>query len=226
SVVHLKIQRCSDLDQFSCARRIDLWLLAGSKTRQLIAPAASHRGFALGFLARFLNEDDDMVDDLAIAWSDLRRPYPLVLFEPGRNSVVLVRNDSLGRNLDIILKLDDRVRFPELPSRFKLWKGRQVFIVALRCTGVYPRRAGIDLGLRETPVILNVTVGGIGEPRRHRASNDLFFDRSGPRSDLCVREKRHRSDFTGPMTFSAAIVKDRRNVPGEGDRTVGRSTGN
>ena len=64
----------------------------------------------------------------------------------------------------------------------------------------------------ETTLVGEVSVGRIGEPRRHLLVGDRGFDRARPRPRLLVGQERHRRDFARPMAGLTVLLQHRQHV--------------
>src|SRR5262249_13930504 len=88
--------------------------------------------------------------------------------------------------------------------------------VALGAALVDPRQESFLVLLRQPAVILELTVLGFGQPRRHAVLGDHFLDGGGPRLDVVVVHERHRPDLAGTMAFLAVLLQDARYFLGVG----------
>src|SRR5882762_5191449 len=61
--------------------------------------------------------------------------------------------------------LHHQIRRPQLPSVWKMRRGRQIGWVALSCSALYPLRKHADLAVRKPARSFEVTVPGLRRPR-------------------------------------------------------------
>ena len=97
---------------------------------------------------------------------------------------------------------------------------RHVLHVALGRAGRHPLDDGVDLGVAQRAVVLEVLDAQalVEVPGRHLPGLHAVADRAGPRPALLVGDERHRRDRIGPVARLALRLEDRRDVLGEGRR--------
>ena len=66
--------------------------------------------------------------------------------------------------------------------------------------------------LRERPIVGELTVRGIGEPRRHLPAFDLALDGTRPRPRVAEGQERHRRHLSGSMAGLAILLEDGEDV--------------
>ena len=166
----------------------------------------------------------DVMRDRQIARFDLERGNPRVLRESAGNDRGGPLDDVARRTRGHaeLRSSDDDVgrQLPAIRGPFK-WR-RCILRIAFRRAGVHPLRDRVDVGLLERPIVGKGSVLRIGEPRRHLAGDDSQFHRARPRPGLFVGQQRHRRDLARPMTRLTILLQDRKDVPGECDRSAGR----
>ena len=94
---------------------------------------------------------------------------------------------------------------------------RHVLHVALGRAGGHPLHDGVDLGVGERAVVLEVLDAQalVEMPGRHVPGLHAVANRTRPRPALLVGHERHRRDGIGPVARLALRLEDRRDVLGE-----------
>jgi PAT family beta-lactamase induction signal transducer AmpG len=88
---------------------------------------------------------------------------------------------------------------------YVLHGGGLVFCIALGSATVGPVHQRFHVGLAEPPLVLEVPVLRVREPRWHFPGENRRLDRLRPGAGLLIVHERHRSDFTGAMAVAALV---------------------
>ena len=164
------------------------------------------------------------MDDRSVARPDLERLDPLVLREVGLYLEVLIRNLAASWDRELCNR-HDCVRLTHAPAPQVVGRLGQVLWIALRGPSIDPTDDRVFLARCEPALVEPLPVCGVGMPRRHHTREDIGSNRACPGSRLLIREQRHRRDLAGPVTRSAVLVEDGRDVPGVGWLSRGRARG-
>src|SRR5262249_20931514 len=124
----------------------------------------------------------------------------------------------------VVFRLEHEIRLPELfgqhPSVtfLPLFSRRHIFGIAHRRARINPLDDGRDLFIAQRSIVseaLNAN-GLVDMPRRHIASDHAFADGFRPRPDFLISHQRHRRGSAFAMALFASLLKDSRDVLGEG----------
>ena len=90
--------------------------------------------------------------------------------------------------------------------------------IAQRGSAIDPARNGLDFGLGEPQVVLQVLDADMAVVAvwRHLAGHDLLLDRARPRPHFFEGRERHRPDRAGLMALLTVLLKNGRDITREG----------
>src|SRR5262249_53143508 len=137
--------------------------------------------------SRRAGDQYDVVDHVARTRPQLKAFDPLVFGETGRHDEVRVLDGALLRHRVGRRHFDDLVRLPDRPAFGERAGRRSILPVAFFGAGVGPGGEGVDFGLRQRAIILELAEVRIGVPRRHALGDDGLADGLGPRTRLLIR---------------------------------------
>ena len=139
------------------------------------------RGFESRRLAGRIPEQDEMMDDAAVAGPhlDFRDAFDCFRRNGNAEAAVVVFHVRIGR---VLRKLQDQIRIAESPFLIEDQRLRQVGRIALRDTRIHPARDQVDLGFVQEAFSDEFAVSRDRFPRRHIAGGRRPLDppRPGP----------------------------------------------
>ena len=146
-----------------------------------------------------------VMDDGRYARHDLNRCDPSVLFERRGNCDAFPFHDATGWN-GIWRQIDADVRLDLPAADGPLDLGRRSGWIAFGGTVIDPRRDGVNLGLRQRPVVIEVPMAWVRKPGRHRSRDNRRLDGLCPRPGVLEGEHRERPDLTRPVAALAILL--------------------
>src|SRR5262245_25208157 len=140
-------------------------------------------------MLRIAYGDNDMVHYAAIALTNFGELYVLVFGKVGRDGEIFVRDHAFRGNAVFGRHGQNHVRLAYLPAFGVIRAWRHILGIAFLRATIDPGGDRVNFLLRETRVVGEFAVSGIGEPGRHCARYDFFADRLGPGPNLLVVRK-------------------------------------
>ena len=167
------------------------------------------------------DEHDNVMDDRRCARPGLGALDPFVFGKIRSDFEVLIFDAVLwpdGRDREFILFLyrEDQVRFTDGPAGDKLARRRQILVLSPGTTLIDPGQQSFALLIRETAVVGEFGIVGIGEPGGHAPFLHGFTDAFGPGTGIVISKKSHGANLTLPVTFLAVLLQNTRDIPAEG----------
>jgi len=164
------------------------------------------------------------VDDPRCSGFDLHGANVFCLRDWNGQDEVAKKVGARRRNLHRILHFQNEIRCTELPvrcehRRFVCFRG-----LSFGHSGFNPCLDERSILVRETAVICEVAIAGLGQPWWHVAGLCNGLDHRSPSLGISIREQTERTRAAGVMTTTAVVVKDGRNLPVEVN--WGRSSSN
>ena len=165
------------------------------------------------------------MNDAPIAGPNLEGLHPLVFRKVGGYFEVLIRDLAGGRDVIWRGHPDHGVRRADHPALRKYRLRRHRLQVTRGSPRVHPTHDEFFFRRAQSAIVRPGAVRRVCVPRRHRALHDVVLDRTRPGSGVLIGNERHRRDLARPVTGRAVLVKDRRDVLGEGHRRSGSTAG-
>src|SRR5665213_523629 len=146
-----------------------------------------------------------------ITGTNLAGRDPGIVFKVRRNYDVHVIEDPLGWHGVSLGRLKHHVRL-EVPAASPFHASGFVFRIALRRVGIGPRNQGLNLSVRQPPVVQEVSIFWVGEPGRHLSGQHRGLDRPSPGTRSLIGEERSPAGFPRTMTHLAPSLQNRKHV--------------
>jgi hypothetical protein len=221
-VVDLEDQVMTGGDAFGHARGEWLEAAAGDVADEEAVAAAAHGPDRVFHIVSGGGENEDVVNDGAVAGADLCAVEPFVFLEAGVHREIFVGNAAARGHGDRLWgDGEDGVGFAgQLPAGEELFGRGQIFGIAFGRAAFDPLVNLIFLLVAQAAVVGEVADFRVGVPGRHALLADDLGDGVGPAVGVVVVVQRERGDFTFAVAFDAVVLQDAGDVFGVGDLAI------
>jgi len=187
-------------------------------------------GFAIGAvelagLAFFIDADECVMNDLAVAGRKFDGAHEAIAFEGKVNDEIAINVAAFGAEMKGLGHGDDEIGRAELPAGGKLRIRRRQLRVAFGRAVGDPLANEREFAIGEATFVGEFAITMFREPGRHGATLDDFEDLFGAFANVLERQQIEGSGFAFVMTSGATGMDDGGNVSGESDGLRAASAG-
>jgi hypothetical protein len=168
-------------------------------------------------LSQAIQEEQGMVDDLAIAGTKLDGSYRAVFLDGDRNDEATEHIPASGGHREGFRHLEDEVRGAELPALGKHRHLRQVPGVALGRSRIRPGGERFDVLVTQSPGVMEFTKARLGVPGWHPPTAGDVLEELRSFGSVLIRQQRERPNLTWTMTVGTVLPQNGSYILIEGD---------